>query len=257
MNRPLGLLLPFFLILAPLYAQTMGAAEEKDNSRDPLAPLSPGMTWRVEILPASKRGFVSNWQFRTDVAGGAHAGSKNENTPLQILEENVLIGNIRRQVLHLDRGHTIVRYAVGSFIIYEQSAQGEYSVELSGDDAYGGPLNSRRFQEFGWIRPGFQVGTTSIDGVKCDIYEAPWPLPQSRELLASTAPAHPTPGPKIYAAISIADRLPVRLEDPLQIRRYVFESSQASDILPAGVMEALRKQQEAVRHELLRYKIPQ
>jgi len=253
MNRQIG----FTIFLALVASAHLGAQPATNantpQAQTPVAVLRPGMTWKVDLLPDDQRTLFPNSQTKRPATSG---GSSTK-----VLEENVVgSGGFLKQTLYIE-GRKLVRYAVGKMVVIESSDTSKLTIEPSSDEIYGGPISARRVQEFSWLSPEYYVGTTSVDGEDCDIYAAPWPSPQApnasprpRNSSASTAEER---GPTMLAAISKKSRLPVRLEDPIQIRRYTFGSTKNPPVLPEEVMATLKRQEEAIRAEIQKYNLPQ
>jgi len=250
-NHP-GLTLFLLVGLASsLHAQADPKAKNPPASV-PVAGLRPGLSWKVERLPESHRTRLSQTQ-----AADRRSPAK---PPLEMLEENLTGQGFRKQIMYLP-GLRLVRYRVGKVVAIESAQGDEFVLETPGEETPGGPLGSRQLDEFLWVGPEFYAGSAWVDGIDCDIYISPWPLVRPPDgAPASEAPRPGTTrraGSTILAAISKLDRRPVRLENPLQIRRYQFESLKNPPELPAAVNAALQKQEAAIRAEIQKYQLPQ
>ncbi len=256
-------LFAIFLVLTAWSNQLAQSAAGAETQSAPslLAPLRPGATWKVKLLPETQRTKFPALQTDNQSAGKQAApDSKLGDDLSKALEENAVGQDFRKQIL-FNQGHRVVRYAVGNMVVIEFPGSGELTLEPSNDETYGGPLGSRQLLEFSWINPGCFEGTAVIDGVECNIYISSWPLSKTADASGSLQSSRPVAAqkksPTILAAISKKDRLPIRLEDPVEIRQYVFGFTKNPPALPAEVAEALQRQEQAIRSEIQRYNLPQ
>lgn len=220
------------------------------GSANLVSPPQPGMHWQVELLPEKDRlGWPSDTPERrpAPMAGTA-------THPLA--EENWMGADFRKQVLHEGGKEKLVRYAYSGVILVEQA--GGFVVDTQDGETRGGVLSDRRFSEFGWVRSEGRIGVMQVDGIRCDIYAAPWPDPSGA--LPSGALSGATEDLRracVLAAISSVDKRPVRLETPIAIKRYRFEKSNDPASLPPGALAAFREYEKALEHAKQRYQIPQ
>ncbi len=227
-----------------------------------VADLQPGMSWKVERLPEELRTqlFDMENKKRSSNESSQSAAGTDQKPSSMLLEENLTGLGFRQQILYIE-DHRIVRYGIGKMVAIESAGGTEFDLEPSNDETLGGPLSSHRLDEFLWVGPRFFAGSSRIDGVECDIYISPWPLPSTPNHAPTSLPtrleAIQRSDSTILAAISKNDRLPVRLEDPIQIRRYTFESTEHAQGLPVEVYSALERQGAAIRAEIRKFQLLQ
>lgn len=221
MNKAAGLLLVAF----GLSVESSGFAAEESI----LATPEPGMQWRQEVLPLAQKTPLPS--------GPPNESSENSRTPEPteapfVEEENSMGQGFLAQKLQLRPGKFITRYIQGGLAVYEGLNGKAFSIELLDESIPGGMASLKRFNGFEWLQAKWLVGSALVDGVSCDIYVAPWPVPPVGEPAAAPA-KH---GSVILAAIGKSDRLPRRLETQYLVRRFtILPRVHPPPLLPDGV----------------------
>jgi len=230
---------------------------------DLVARPQAGMKWTVKIQPPGSRNEKSNT-----------GQTKNElSTEPDREEENVMGRNLRREAKVMNDGNTLVRYASEGLILYIDSRTGEPAIQGSDESAYGGALRTDAFDEFVWVEKRWHQGQQKIDGRLCDVFIGPWPAKSLSDPIGSLPldgtdgrqPDTKTTPPTVLNAMKSVQtafidkdtRLPVLLESPAEVRRYVFSPGPSSLELPRELSDALEKRKAAILWRRQRFDIPQ
>jgi len=228
----------FFVLFFGLPLSGFGQAAEPS-----LAPFKPGMTWKVEALPESRRTLTRGER--------AKAQTPDTGSEAKVVEENtILTKGFRKQILPDEK---LERFIRGGLVLVPDESDGGFSIQSLDPDMTRDRISSKNLLEFSWIAPQWKTGTSVVDGVECDVYARPWPVESGDENPQASAGK----ALWIFAAIGRQDRLPQRLESPFDIRRYTFSVTNPPPELPAGAVLAIHRINEAAKEMAQRYAIPQ
>ncbi len=236
-------------VLAMALFPLAGWAQIAESGAGLLAPFKPGLAWKVEELPQSRK-ILS----RGDPASRTQTEAAEVTGPTGSGEDNTIMADgFRKQILSDDK---LVRYIRGSLVISENSSGTEFSIESLDPDLARDRISSSRLLEFAWIAPQWKVGPAVVEGVECDVYARPWPLDAAVEN-SDAGQAGSLPDQWIYAAVGRTDKLPRRLESPVTVRRYRFTMKNPPPELPAGAVLAIHRMNESAKEMAQRYAVPQ
>jgi hypothetical protein len=189
-----------------------------------LRPLPPGMQWVVEISPPGE-------------IPGSVLAPKLPSDPIR--EENALSGQgLRKETRFFRDGSNLTRFAMGDRVLYYDARTDRVEIDAVGDEIYGGPISTKDFSELNWVNRTAPSGQKTIDGVLCDVYQ-------------STGP-----GLAMTAYIGKQTRLPVRLETPAEVRRYVFSPLASPLTLPPEYRAAIERLEAALKWRKQRFRNP-
>jgi hypothetical protein len=197
----------------------------------------PGLAWTVEALPLNQR---------TTPPGdseAAHTKPPLDPDSLYVEVINEMGEGFLKQQIQTRKDHFLVRYVVGRLLVLWDHEKEEFLLLELDEDAPGGGVSMTKFLGFEWLDPKWLVGEREVDGVKCVVYVAPWPLSAAGEV-----PPVQNPSGYVLAAIGKEDKLPRRLENPYLIRRYTMGTNDQMSI-PAAVLELLSTFREHVREQ--------
>lgn len=251
-------------LIMGLWSTTSGTAN------DLVARPQAGMQWTVEIYSPDSR----KAEKKTDKTENGLSSEPYRK------EENVMGRNLRRETKVMNDGLTLIRYASEGLILYVDPRTGEPTIEGSSDEGtYGGALRADAFGEFAWVKKQWHQGEQIFAGTLCDVFVGPWPAESAADSLEDPLlPEDPrlnvadgrksntkaTPPTVLHTMKSVQTafidkdtRLPVLLESPAEVRRYIFSPGPSSLELPRELSEALVKRKAAILWRRQRFDIPQ
>jgi len=214
-----------------------------------VASLRPGMSWEVWQLPEEERTVPPKLQ----TTGSRQKGDLSDASG-RLLQRNVMGANFRLQEQVATDSRITKRYVTRRYVFVEESADGELLMQeiILDEDTPTAVERYDRLQEFDWIRPGDHQGTSTVDGVECDIYMAPLlHIHRDSPLLASMQV------PTRLAAIGRVDRFPRRLEGPDGVRRYAPQPVASIPEFPTQATVLLEAYLERMQKQIDRYALPQ
>lgn len=245
--------IPILSLLA--VSSSLCLAELASPSEELIAPLSPGMAWKVEVLPE---------KFKTDpekVGSALLAGPKEG----KLVEENVVGEDFRQQKVPVEDGNFRIRLVKGPVVLLMDADGKKYSLDYSDDEMQESRIDANYLQEFSWVGSEWLVGRGMVDGVECDLYFKP----RTQVPHTEAAPNDPDsvdfvqPQGSRFAAIGREDRFPRRLEleAPVglgSLRRYtLLPPVSPLPTLPEQAAEIIREIEEKIEQQSRRYRIPQ
>jgi len=261
------------MALCPLlYGQEADVIKPADKPSGSFSKEVPDPSaWQITVRSA--------WEEKAKKAGAARPAKSNQGEgdglagrALQRVDF-VFADGVRGEVLHFSDGTKQERFLTRGFILYAAPTTGNPMVESAAESGFGPYWGIDQWDELGWIKKKFFVGTTEIEGRKCDVYRQYFPesgigdssgqmdidgevvSPKGVPLSQLKEPDKATI--MSTAFIDAATSLPAKLVTPHETWIYQSVPFSNGPEIPSALQERLQELEEAISRRIKRYQIPQ